>query len=94
MDKEKIKSELISEVNKMINSNPDKFKKSMGLTDKLDMWSKKIGNADDFSKKIIDKLNEILNKHSVKFKDDSEKNDFLKFINPTIKELIVKNIKN
>lgn len=77
-----------------INSKKEnQFRNAEGL-DKLNAWSEKFGKTPDFSKSIIDKLNEILEKENVNFKDDQEKNTFIEFINPTIKDLITKFIRN
>lgn len=93
MNKELIKEELEKEINLIIESNNDSFKNTSGLQDKLKMWSTKLGNVEDFGETITKKLNEILEKHNIKFKDENEKNELILFLNPTIRELIIKNIK-
>lgn len=93
MNKELIKTELEIEINSIINSNSDTFKNTSGLQDKLKMWSTKLGGIEDFSEVISKKLNDILERHNIIFKDENEKNELILFLKPTIQELIVKNVK-
>jgi hypothetical protein len=93
MNKELVKIELENEINSIINSNSDTFKNTSGLLDKLEMWSTKFGGVEDFTEVISKKLNEILERHSIVFKDENEKNELIAFLKPTIQELVVKNIK-
>ena len=93
MNKENIKSELILEVEKLLNLSENKISGSSGL-DKLKAMAEHMGKADNFSHKIVDLLNEILAKNNVEFKDEKEKDNLIEFLNPTIKELIQKYILN
>ena len=93
MNKELIKKELENEINLIISSNSKTFKNTSGLQKKLEMWSTKISGVEDFATTITKKLNEILEKHNVEFKSESDKNELIKFLNPTIKKLIIKNIR-
>lgn len=93
MNRDKIKQLLIKEIENQFQKNENKFRNTKGL-DKLNAWSEKFSKTPEFSELIIDKLNEILTKENVDFKDENEKNEFIKFINPTIKDLITKFIRN
>lgn len=93
MNKEKIKNELISEVEKLLNLSENKIGGNSGLG-KLKAMAEHMGKADNFSHKIVDLLNEILAKNNVEFKDDKEKDNLIEYLNPTIKELIQKFILN
>ena len=93
MNKEKIKNELISEVEKLLNLSENKIGGNSGLG-KLKAMAEHMGKADNFSHKIVDLLNEILAKNNVEFKDEKEKNNLIEYLNPTIKELIQKFILN
>lgn len=93
MDKEEIKNQLINEVNSLMNTDGNSFTNTHGLLDKLEMWKTKLGNVEDFGEQIVAKLNEIIKNNNIKFKDEAEKNELISFLQPTIQELIVKNIK-
>ena len=93
MNKENIKSELILEVDKLLNLSENKISGNPGLG-KLKAMAEHMGKADNFSHKIVDLLNEILAKNNVKFKDEKEKDNLIEYLNPTIKELIQKFILN
>ena len=93
MNKELIKTELENEINSIINSSSKTFKNTSGLQGKLAMWSTKLGGVEDFGEVISKKLNEIIDKHEVKFKDENQKNELINFLNPTIKQLIIKNVR-
>ena len=69
MNKENIKSELILEVDKLLNLSENKISGNPGLG-KLKAMAEHMGKADNFSHKIVDLLNEILAKNNVKFKDE------------------------
>ena len=89
MNKELIKKELENEINSIIKSNNDTF----NVSSKLKMWSTKLSGVEDFGEVISKKLNQILEKHNIKFKDENEKNELISFLNPTIKQLMIKNIR-
>ena len=93
MNKEKIKNELISEVENLLSLSENKIGGNSGLG-KLKAMAEHMGKADNFSHKIIDLLNEILEKNNVEFKNDKEKDNLIEYLNPTIKELIQKYILN
>tara|TARA_R110002051_G_scaffold306845_2_gene377634 strand:- start:603 stop:884 length:282 start_codon:yes stop_codon:yes gene_type:complete len=93
MDKERIKQKLITEVENQFQKQENQFRKAEGL-DKLNAWSEKFGKTPKFSELIVDKLNEILEKENIEFKNEQEKNEFLEYINPTVKDLITKFIRN
>ena len=93
MNKENIKSELILEVDKLLNLSENKISGNPGLG-KLKAMAEHMGKADNFSHKIVDLLNEILAKNNVEFKDEKEKDNLIEYLNPTIKELIQKFILN
>lgn len=93
MDKERIKQKLITEVENQFQKQENQFRKAEGL-DKLNAWSEKFEKTPKFSELIVDKLNEILEKENIEFKDEQEKNEFLEYINPTVKGLITKFIRN
>jgi hypothetical protein len=94
MDKEAIKEELIRECELMINSTDNAVKRASGFN-KLEALGNHIGSTDEFSKKIIDKLNEILVAKNLRFdgeSDETEKNELVTYLKPTIIELIRKYI--
>ncbi|MES2804091.1 MAG: hypothetical protein V4652_00885 [Bacteroidota bacterium] len=93
MNKEFVKTELENEINSIINSNLDTFKNTSGFLNKLEMWSTKFGEVEDFTEVISKKLNEIIERYGIVFRDENEKNELIAFLKPTIQELIVKNIK-
>ncbi|NMH26174.1 hypothetical protein [Flavobacterium solisilvae] len=94
MNSENIKSELISEVQKLLNRPENKIGGNSSGLEKIKAMSEHIGKADNFSKKIVDLLNEILVKNNVEFKDEKEKDDLIEYLKPTITELIQKFILN
>lgn len=93
MNRESIKSELIKEVELLFNKRENQLRKTEGIH-KLTALSEKMGKADGFSHLIIDKLNEILEKRNIEFETEKEKGEFLEFINPTVKDLIIRFIRN
>ena len=68
MNKENIKNELISEVEKLLNLSENKIGGSSGMG-KLKAMAEHMGKADAFSHKIVDLLNEILVKNNGEFKE-------------------------
>lgn len=87
MTNEEIRRELIIRVNTFLNSNSDKRGSLDGLISRLKSFK-------PFSEKIIEILNNILTENDIKFKNENEKNEFTKFIKPTIEELAKKVITN
>lgn len=93
MNKENIKNELILEVQKLLNISENKIGGNSGLG-KIQAIAEHMGKADNFSKKIVDLLNEILVKKKIEFKDEKEKDSLIEYLKPTITELIQKFILN
>ena len=93
MNKENIKNELTLEVQKLLNLSENKIGGNSGLG-KIQAMAEHMGKADDFSKKIVDLLNEILVKNNVEFKEEKEKDNLIVYLKPTITELIQKFILN
>ncbi len=94
MDKEAIKQELIRECELIINSTDNPVKRASGFN-KLEALGNHIDTTDEFSKKITDKLNEILVAKNLRFdgeKGEEEKNELITYLKPTIIELIRKYI--
>jgi hypothetical protein len=94
MDKEAIKNELIREVENLINSTNNPVQSASGFG-KLEALGNHLSNVDDFTKKITDKLNEILNVKNIRFDGENgeeEKNELISYLKPTITELIKKYI--
>ncbi|MGL2967517.1 hypothetical protein [Flavobacterium sp. XGLA_31] len=92
MDRENIKNELISEVEKLLNQSKYKTRRAQGL-DKLSAMADHVGMADTFAKEMTNKLNEILVKHKVDFKEN-EKEEFTQFLKPTIEALMSRYLRN
>ena len=93
MNKENIKNELKSEVEKLLNQSENKIGGNSGLG-KLQAMAEHVGKTDNFSKKIVDLLNEILVKNKIEFEDEKEKDNLIIYLKPTITELIQKFILN
>lgn len=89
MDRDEIKNELVREVEEIINSKSNPVKRATGLN-KLGALSTQAGTLDDFTKKITEKLNEILVNKKIVIENEEEKNEFMEYLKPTITELIRK----
>ena len=85
MDKELIKSELITEVEKMFNKKEFQSREAEGF-DKLRAFAE--------HGLTIEKLNSILDKHNIEFQSESDKDEFINYIQPTMLELTRKFIMN
>ena len=81
MDKELIKSEFIEEVHKVIRSFPKQGDPLLDLQRKTAEYS-------DFETKLVDILNEVLEKNGIDLQEGKEQDDFLEFMQPTIENLI------
>lgn len=93
MKYDKIKIELESEIESLLQLSENKTRQASGI-DKLKASADHFEKADSFSQTVIDKLNEVLQRHKIKFIDDSEKNEFMSFIQPTITESLTKFLRN
>jgi plasmid rolling circle replication initiator protein Rep len=85
MNKENIKNELITEVQKLLNLSENKIGGNSGLG-KNQAMAEHMGKADNFSKKIVDLLNEILVKEKIEFKNEKEKDSLIEYLKPTIND--------
>lgn len=91
MDKEEIKNELVREVEVLINSDTNPVKRASSVN-KLGALGNHLGTLDDFTKKITEKLNEVLQSKNIVIKNKEEKNELIEYLKPTITELIRKYI--
>ncbi|MDL2227862.1 hypothetical protein LJC30_03135 [Odoribacter sp. OttesenSCG-928-L07] len=91
MDIEQIKVEVIAKVQKELELQENKTT-GFGL-DKLNYLQEYLSKFDDFSHKVVDILNEVLQSHNVNFNYE-EKSSFIAYIKPTIEDLLKKYIIN
>lgn len=91
---EEIKSELIHRFNQKAKSLNKISTNATGLK-KLEQLAKKFdkNNINKLQKTINETINEILDERNVEFKD-GEKDAFISYINPTVKDLLIKYLKN
>lgn len=91
---EEIKSELIHRFNQRAKSLSRISSNASGLQ-KLEQLAKKFdkSNINKLQKIINDTINEILEERQVEFKE-GEKDAFISYINPTVKGLLIKYLKN
>lgn len=90
MDKEAIKNELVREGELIISSTRNPVKSSTGIS-KLKALANHLGTIEDFTKKINDKLNEILKQQNItEFASEEEKSALIQYLKPAITELIRK----
>jgi len=92
MDKDQIKTELISEVEILLSLSKKKLANTAGIG-KIKAMADHVGKMDDFSHRIIDILNEILKKNKIELNNEDDKNDLLAFLKPTVADLLRKYIR-
>jgi len=86
-----IKEELILKVEELLKRY--KTRNAEGL-DGVRVLIDHLNSFDEYCKSIIDILNGIIASHDISFKSDSDKNDFISALRPTIEELRRKHPRN
>ena len=94
MDKDQIKTELISEVEILLSLNKKKLANTAAGIGKIKAMADHAGKMDDFSNRIIDILNEILQKNKIELNNEDDKNELLAFLKPTVADLLRKYIRS
>ena len=92
MNVELIKTELTQKVEKLILNRKVENKTTMRIIYRTKTWSDKVAETEDLIHKVYHTLHEILQQNDVYFKNEIEKEGFVRFMEPTVNDLVIKNI--
>jgi hypothetical protein len=94
MNLELIKTELTQRVEQLAISYSavEKEKGAMKVVYKTKSWSDKIADTEDFIHKVYHTLYEVLQQNNIHFKNEIEKKEFVDFMEPTVNDLVIKNM--
>tara|TARA_R110002012_G_scaffold20158_1_gene71665 strand:- start:1265 stop:1561 length:297 start_codon:yes stop_codon:yes gene_type:complete len=92
MNIELIKIELTQRVEQLMVSRKAGQQATMKVVYKVKSWSDKIAETEDLIHKVYHTLNEILSQNGIHFKNEIEKEGFVSFMEPTVNDLVIKNM--
>ncbi|PQJ33146.1 hypothetical protein BST92_04655 [Nonlabens arenilitoris] len=92
MNIELIKTELAQKVEQLIMSRKTRQQESMTVVYEVKTWSDKVAETEDLIHKVYHTLNEVLSQNGIHFKNEIEKEGFVSFMEPTVNDLVIKNM--
>jgi len=92
MNIELIKTELVQRVEQLVTTKQTRKKTTMKIVYKVKTWSDKVAETEDLIHKVYHTLYEVLQQNGIHFKNEIEKEGFVSFMEPTINDLVIKNI--
>lgn len=94
MNIETIKRELAIRVNQIMKSRKATRNVAVNSLKKIKSWPEKVAETQDLIHRVNDSLNELLVEHHIYFNNDYEKEVFECYIEPTVNDLIIKNMED
>lgn len=94
MDIELIKSDLHYKVKQLIKQRKTTKGRALKIVYKVKSWSDKVAETEDLINKVYHTLHEVLQQHDIHFKNEYEKEGFVKLMEPTVNDLVIKNIED
>ena len=92
MNIELIKTELAQRVEQLVITRQSSKKATMKVVHKVKSWSDKVAETEDLIHKVYHTLHEVLQQNGIHFKDEIEKEGFVSFMEPTVNDLVIKNM--
>ncbi len=93
MNIETIKTELIQEVDQLFQKE-QKQSLQKRIHTKIKSWSQQVTETEELIQRVNCTLQHILQRHGITFKDPMEKEGFTHHIEPTIHQLVLRNMKD
>ena len=92
MNIEKVKEQLALRVQEiMVKRKKHKIQHLTSSEIKMS-WKEKVADTEDLVQRIYHTLSELITQNQILFATDSEKEDFVDYIEPTIYDLVIRNI--
>ncbi|WP_298951909.1 hypothetical protein [uncultured Nonlabens sp.] len=92
MNIELIKTELAQRVEQLVIKRKTGKKATMKVVHKVKTWSDKVAETEDLIHKVYHTLHEVLQQNGIHFKNEIEKETFVNFMEPTVNDLVIKNM--
>ena len=92
MNIELIKTELAQRVEQLVITRKTGKKATMKVVHKVKTWSDKVAETEDLIHKVYHTLHEVLQQNGIHFKNEIEKETFVNFMEPTVNDLVIKNM--
>jgi dissimilatory sulfite reductase (desulfoviridin) alpha/beta subunit len=92
MNIELIKTELAQRVEQLVITRQSSKKATMKVVHKVKSWSDKVAETEDLIHKVYHTLHEVLQQNGIHFKNEIEKEGFVSFMEPTVNDLVIKNM--
>ncbi|AGC76292.1 hypothetical protein LX97_00958 [Nonlabens dokdonensis] len=92
MNIELIKTELAQRVEQLVITRQNSKKATMKVVHKVKSWSDKVAETEDLIHKVYHTLHEVLQQNGIHFKNEIEKEGFVSFMEPTVNDLVIKNM--
>ncbi len=90
---ELIKTELIQEIEQIFQKEPSNSLQKR-IQRKIKSWKEQVHETEELIQRVNCTLQHILQRHGITFKHPLEKESFVHYIEPTIHQLVLRNMKD
>ncbi|MGB5983500.1 MAG: hypothetical protein WBG46_15275 [Nonlabens sp.] len=92
MQIEKIKTELTQRVNQLMSQRKKNRVRKI-VNDQISRpWSEKVAETEEIIHKVYRTLNDLLLQNQIQFSDELEREGFVSYLEPTINDLVIRNM--
>ena len=91
---EKIKNELTLRVNQLMNQRKTKQINAAVQQNITRPWAEKVAETEEMIHKVYRTLNDLLLQNQIQFNNNLEKEGFVSYIEPTINDLVIRNMED
>jgi hypothetical protein len=94
MNIEKIKLDLALRVQNLIASQKEIKNQNIKIVYKVKTWREKVADTEELVKNVYDTLHEVLQCNCIQFSNNIEYDGFISDLEPTVNDLVLKNMEN
>lgn len=94
MNIEKIKSDLALRVQNLMATRKEVKHQNLKIVHKVKTWRDKVADTEELVKKVYDTLNEVLQCNGIQFSNNIEYDGFISDLEPTVNDLVLKNMED
>lgn len=94
MNIEKIKTDLATRVQRLMAARKESGRQVSAQIHETKTWKDKVADTEELVKKVYDTLNEVLQCNGIQFSNHLEYDGLISVLEPTVNDLVLKNIED
>ncbi|PQJ20018.1 hypothetical protein [Nonlabens tegetincola] len=92
MSIEKIKREVASRIEQLMQHRKKSLLVAQLLKQNVKSWPEKVAETNELVNKAYEVINEVLLQHQIKWNNDLEREGIISYLEPTVHDIVIKNM--